>query len=86
MIIALDYDKTYTADRDLWEAFIKNAVNNGHKVICITMRYPEETIVLWSMPIHYTSRKAKKIWADQNGIKVDIWIDDNPGWLFEDSL
>lgn len=86
MIIALDYDKTYTADPALWELFIKNAINNGHQVICITMRYPEEAIILWPMPIHYTSRKAKKRWADANGIKVDIWIDDNPGWLFEDSL
>ena len=61
MIIALDYDKTYTADPNLWDAFIKFAVFRGHKVICLTMRYSQEEIKIWGInEIHYTSRKAKK--------------------------
>lgn len=86
MIIALDYDKTYTADPELWNEFVKSAVNKGHKVICLTMRYPAEKIENWYVPIYYTERKAKLIWAKQNNIRVDIWIDDRPAWLFDDAL
>ena len=92
MIVALDYDKTYTADPDLWDTFILKCIANGHSVICITMRFPSETIPedlkSWEsegIKIYYTSRKAKLVWAKQNNIKVDIWIDDNPGWLFDDA-
>lgn len=90
MIIALDYDKTYTASPKLWDAFIDLCTNNGHRVVCITMRYPEEAIKIKNetqcVDIYYTSRKAKKPWAEAMGIPVAIWIDDNPGWLFEDAL
>lgn len=86
MIIALDYDKTYTACPEIWDIFIK-CCEGKHKVICITMRrFPEEQIL--NMPVHeiiYTDRKAKKKYADENGIIVDIWIDDKPAWLFEDA-
>lgn len=86
MIIALDYDKTYTADPHMWDIFISVAKERGHKVICITMRYPNELIEIQNIDkIHYTSRKAKLVWAKQNDIKVDIWIDDKPGWLFDDA-
>lgn len=42
LLIALDYDKTYTADPVLWETFIAAAKHRGHSVIIATMRYPEE--------------------------------------------
>jgi hypothetical protein len=29
MLIALDYDGTYTEDMDLWDCFIENAIKNG---------------------------------------------------------
>ncbi len=83
MIIALDYDKTYTADKALWDIFIALAKSKGHRVICITMRFPTETILDLKCDIYYTERKAKLIWAAKNNIHVDIWIDDNPLWLFE---
>lgn len=88
MIIALDYDKTYTADIRLFKDFIDLAIDSGHSVICLTMRYPTEPIndMPKGIKIYYTSRKAKKKWADENGIVVDIWIDDKPAWLFEDAL
>lgn len=87
MIIVLDYDRTYTADKDLWDKFIKLCKLKGHKVICLTMRrYPEEQILDMPIDITYTDRQAKKRYADENGIAVDIWIDDNPAWLFEDAL
>lgn len=87
MIIALDYDKTYTLDQCCWNDIIYLLKHRSHKVICITMRYPHEPIM--DMPkdiqIYYTSRHAKLVWAKQNNIHVDIWIDDNPAWLFDNA-
>ncbi len=82
MIIALDYDKTYTADPEFWNKFIWLCQQHNHAVVCITMRrYPEEQIKIPFVKIIYTDRKAKKKYADENGIAVDIWIDDKPAWL-----
>lgn len=88
MIIALDYDKTYTADRALWGKFCALCEKAGHEVICITMRYNNDEERISNLPvnkIYYTGRKAKLIWAKNNNIHVDVWIDDNPGWLFDDA-
>jgi hypothetical protein len=38
MIIALDYDNTYTRDTVLWDKFIINAQEREHKVQIITSR------------------------------------------------
>lgn len=81
MIIALDYDGTYTRDPALWDRFIVDCKLAKHEIICITMRYPKEEISL-IIPVYYTSRKAKLVWAQANNIKVDIWIDDQPALLF----
>ena len=83
MIIALDYDRTFTADKELWRAFIHAARGRGHDVIMITWRdhssNPEFAEVftlvntIWS-----TGRSPKEQYAENMGVKVDIWIDDNP--------
>lgn len=86
MIIALDYDGTYTADPKLWDRFVSDAVKCGHKVICFTMRYKKEPLPPMPCDVIYTSRKAKKKFSEELGILVDIWIDDKPAWLFEDAL
>lgn len=94
MLIALDFDGTYTADPEMWDAFIKNAQERGHEVIVATMRYKETESDYVEMcvgnkvnAIVYTNRKAKKSAVrKQTGKDPDIWIDDNPEWLFEDAL
>lgn len=85
MIIALDYDNTYTTDKEFWNDFIVNGKSRFHKIICLTMRHPHEKIEDMPCEIYYTSRKAKLIWAKDNNIKVDIWIDDRPAWLFDNA-
>lgn len=81
--IAIDYDGTFTADPLLWADFIAAAQRNGHEVICVTMRRPDEAIEM-PCPILYTSRRAKiPATRDEVG-PVDIWIDDAPHWLFSD--
>ena len=81
MLIALDYDKTYTADPVLWNDFIKSAQSRGHEIKIVTMRYPSEPIDPAPVEVIYTSRKAK-----MSFVKADIWIDDSPQWVYQDSL
>jgi hypothetical protein len=81
MRIALDYDKTYTADPALWDGFISLANERGHQVCIVTMRYPDtETIESPPAPVVYTRRTAKcKLH------QADVWIDDNPAWIYQDA-
>jgi len=80
MFLALDYDKTYTADPAMWDEFIQLAQGHGHEVKIVTMRYPHEAIDV-SVDVVYTSRKAKA-----SAVNADIWIDDSPAWIFQDSM
>lgn len=93
MLIALDYDGTYTADKELWNVFIHQARLRGHEVIIATMRYEatESAPVIADLEgnvdkIIFTNRKAKKAAVRVAYKDPDIWIDDNPDWLYEDSL
>ena len=77
MIIAIDHDRTYTKAPALWEAFAKSAIADGHTVITLTKRYPEESVNLpWT--VHYTSRMAKAKYAASHNLQIDIWVDDDP--------
>ena len=84
MLIALDYDYTYTRDPAFWSAFITTAVQAGHNVVCVSMRFPHEPI---SMPceVIYTGRKAKKPYSLSIGLLVDVWIDDSPEFILADA-
>lgn len=79
MRIALDYDGTYTADPGMWNTFIELARLRGHEIFIVTMRYPTEPVSPLPMDIEviYTSRQAKARHA-----QADIWIDDNPQFVF----
>lgn len=91
MIIALDYDKTYTRDPDMWNMFIEDAIKRNHEVICVTMRYPsegddvEKTIGRYCTII-YTERRAKEQCLLKLNIYPDIWIDDSPFWIYKDGI
>lgn len=85
MRIALDYDRTYTEDVDLWEEFILLAKARGHEVVCVTMRHSNgEEAIAMACSIVYTGRKAKRAFVEAMGMKIDIWIDDSPHWIFQD--
>lgn len=81
MLIALDYDKTYTADPALWNDFVQLAQDRAHTVKIVTMRTPNEEIIDAPVEVIYTSRVAKA-----SVIKADVWIDDSPYWIYQDSL
>lgn len=84
MIIGLDYDGTYTRDPKTFDRIISQFRLSGHRVICITMRRPDEPVDLKEIEVIYTSRRAKLLYAEENGIQIDIWIDDKPRWLLND--
>jgi hypothetical protein len=98
--LALDYDGTFTADPDLWLLFIKAAQERGHQVIVVTMRYkteqygnptngfePMDTRLLDSVDrVIFTDRRAKKLFVTQLCVNIDIWIDDEPKWLFSNAF
>ena len=86
--IALDYDDTFTADPDLWRAFIADAVARGHSVVCITARrktLENQQELAREMPegvrVHFSYDEPKADYAKRNGVPVDVWIDDHPGWI-----
>lgn len=92
MLIALDYDKTYTLHPEFWDVFLDSAKKNGHSVICASMRYESEgKDVLDALSkkvdrIIFTSRKAKSAFLNEINIKPDVWIDDSPFWIYQDSF
>jgi len=89
MIIAIDYDGTYTLDPHFWNEFIYRAIKeNSHTVICATMRHDtdEERIEMpHGINIIYTGRIAKLPFLSGLGINPDVWIDDNPEWLYSNA-
>jgi hypothetical protein len=97
LIIALDYDGTFTEDEVLWSNFILHCRNRGHRIIIVTMRYESEEIgrnvesgkdVKWLIGadnVFFTSRMAKKPFMERLGIHVNIWIDDHPQAVFLDA-
>lgn len=82
MLIALDYDKTYTADPSFWDAFIVSALKASHKVVCLTMRV---TVPDMPCPVFCTAGKNKWDEAKRHGLSVDIWIDDSPRSILHDA-
>lgn len=100
MTIAIDYDGTYTRDPQMWNKIIRLFKEKGHRVVCATMRYPETVQfhnghteaadVLNNLAhlvdeVYFTSRQAKAPFLKEKGVHVDIWVDDNPRWLYENS-
>jgi hypothetical protein len=85
MILAIDYDETWSADPEFWRMVVSAAKFRGHTVIGVTWRKdcPEERE---HMCAHYlgldrvlfTGGEAKHKAAKRAGIDVDVWIDDMP--------
>lgn len=89
LTIALDYDDTFTADPELWCAFIRTAHLRGHVVVCITGRlappaFPEPPLPNGIQVIccgRLAGTTPKREMAEKMGVHVDIWIDDIPAMI-----
>jgi len=86
MIIAIDYDETYTRDPVLWNWFIDSAQDRGHTVFCVTARHArmindcEFTIgrLIGNDNIIPTNGLPKRDFCYGLNIIPDVWIDDAP--------
>lgn len=85
LTISIDYDDTFTAAPELFSLFIREAQKEGHRVICISARRDEighRQELMNALPhgvqVLLSYDTPKKQFARQNGIAVDIWIDDMP--------
>jgi len=88
MIIAIDYDGTFTEDPNLWKLFIENARSHGHTVYCVTIREEKfggqvvkDAIGSLVNGIYFTNGEMKEKYMFQQGICVNVWIDDCPGMI-----
>jgi hypothetical protein len=52
---------------------------SGHDVICITSR-PRSVLAIPEIPVrvYYADCQPKLEFANENGLAVDVWVDDMP--------
>lgn len=89
---AIDYDGTISAHPELFKKFIMDIFQSGNLAVIVTMRYddssehiPSHHLPSMPVPILYTGRRAKQSFCEDAGMKIDIWVDDKPHWIFQDS-
>ena len=83
MNISIDYDDTYTRDPSMWNRVIKLMRQGGHKVYIVTWRSESESTEVYLKlgdlvdGIYPTNRVAKLHYMFQQGVDINIWVDDN---------
>ena len=88
LIIAIDFDNTFTAAPLLFSEFIKHAKALGHRCYIVTARrntvenadIVDGQLDLWDCqcPVIFSNLGSKITEMARRHIKVDIWIDDDP--------
>lgn len=89
LTIAIDFDKTWTADPALWSGFAETAFARGHEVIIVTRR---SEIPFDELKANLVNRRLaeeyvtcdmafKRETMESLGYTVDIWVDDEPGTI-----
>jgi hypothetical protein len=87
MNIMVDYDGTYTEDPPMWEGIILGMIDCGHNVYIVTSRDPKDIVEdagkfeARRIPVIYCDYKAKRQVCEQQGIAIDIWIDNQPYFI-----
>ncbi|OOE63658.1 hypothetical protein [Salinivibrio kushneri] len=85
MKIALDYDKTFTADKALFTSFVRLVKSKGHEIRFVTFRKSNKPNLdiksdarRLGIKIIFTDEKQKSPSTINQGWKPDIWVDDDP--------
>lgn len=94
LIIAMDYDNTFSAAPETFKAIIRCFQSTGHKVYCVTMRHEkldwhDDFSILknrYDVETIFCDGQAKRKVCENLGINIDIWIDDWPEGIAIDSL
>ena len=88
MNVAIDYDGTYDTNPKIWGALIALLKKENHKVYCITKRYSSHAHDIkeaLDIPIIF-AKHSKIVAAQKAGIKIDIWIENNPASILPFNL
>lgn len=88
MLIAIDYDGTYTADPLFWDQVISLGQQRGHEFVCVTARKspPESHERRIPVPVVCVGNEPKRIGAAKRGYRPDVWIDDMPEMIGESKI
>lgn len=94
MIIAIDYDDTYTRDPMMWNDILQNMQDHGHLVYGVTGRaYQDDGMddlhsqyCELTSDVYFTNGKAKRQFMADQGIHIDVWIDDSPEFILNDAV
>lgn len=88
--IMIDYDGTFGAAPMDWMEVIRLMYDKqGHNFYLVTSRSMDTPIehAWWfkemQIPIVYCNYRAKKKVCEEQGIKIDIWIDNDPKYIEE---
>lgn len=91
MIIAIDYDDTFTADTLMFTETIKKFQEFGHQVICVSARRETfanrreiENALPSGVEVFLSYDCPKRLFTKMKGVYVDIWIDDKPDAIIEE--
>lgn len=86
---ALDYDGTATEDLTLWRNFVGMCKERGHNVFIVTARYPNNISDIAAnfpdLEIIPCSGRYKNQVVEENAISIDVWIDDMPQMIMEET-
>lgn len=92
MIIAIDFDETYTRDPMLWDAFLAAAAARGHRLYCVSARHERQMDQVREAVGRIIGPEAcfgtggaskRRFMADVVDTYVDVWIDDAPESVVE---
>lgn len=83
LTIAIDYDGTITADPTAFYQVMAELAFAGHRVVICTGRAFPPTETPPGLPVYCTAGQAKAEYMREQGVRVDIWIDDDPGSILQ---
>ena len=86
MTIAFDIDGVWSEAPAFWSAVFNLAEIHGHNPVIVTGRsQPKEKLrslgVPEFAPIFISACQLKEDFCRQNGLNVDVWIDNEPGTI-----
>jgi hypothetical protein len=88
MTISIDFDRTFSADPQLWGEFARKSVADGNTVVMISRRPEQDRATVtetlgdyapaFSQVLLVGGDTLKADAAQAAGISVDVWVDDSP--------